>query len=98
MRPRKVPPDFVTRERDGQESDPDQRAPRMNSDGGHKKRHASELYDAKGPSIGGSGNGGGRSSGFGGGRGSQSMMLTGGSSSSIRDGDAESDEDMPDRA
>lgn len=66
-----VPPDFVTRERGAGDDDPDQRPPRMNQDGGHKKRHASELYDSKssgimgGRSHGATGNGSGKGSGGG---------------------------------
>lgn len=57
----------MTRERDNHEADPDQRPPRMNADGGHKKRHVSELYDSRGAAPGG--NGGGRTNGA-----SQSIM------------------------
>lgn len=63
-----VPPDALTRERDGNEANPDERPPRLNSEGGHRKRHPAEFYDAKGPGVMGGGGGtvGGRGRGAGG--------------------------------
>lgn len=78
-----VPPDFVTRERDGDDGDPDQRPARLNADGGYKKRHASELYDAKGSGAMGSG---GSKGGGGGGRPASIMPLPSTSSGGPREG------------
>lgn len=83
-----IPPDFVTREKQEEDADPDQRPARVNTEGGHKKRHAAELYDAKGPGVmGGGGTGAslmGGKGGGGGGRGSPSPTSSGG----IREGGA----------
>lgn len=83
-----VPPDHVTRERDGHDENPDQRPPRLNSEGGHKKRHASELYDAKGPGVMGGGSAGNGSGGGKGGRGggSSSIMSVPAAASGPREG------------
>lgn len=84
----------MTRERDNHEADPDQRPPRLNADGGHKKRHVSELYDSRGPTA--SGSGGGRTNGA-----SQSIMRLS-AVPSIREGRpsgvSDADIEMPDRA
>lgn len=78
-----VPPDYVMRERHEDDNDPDQRPPRTNAEGGHKKRHAAELYDPKGPGV--MAGGGGGKVGGGSGRGSPSLMSA--SSAGPREGE-----------